>query len=218
MKKITVIAALLLVSVNLFAQDCSKCLFMQKGRVLTTTAYDGDTGKELRKSVQTVTDVTNVNGVMTSKVIDGGDGPQLALTFICDHGALKMEVNTGTAKSGDAEDIKTGYIEYPVDMKVGDHLKDVVTPVSMTIEKKTYTGTTTISGRIILAKETVTTTAGSWSCYKITYTVTSGFPMPIMGTKMPPISMGYTEWYAPNVGIIKSKITDGMLVELTNIK
>ena len=63
-------------------------------------------------------------------------------------------------------------------------------------------------------KEKVSTPAGSWDCYKISYK--SKMSIKMMGVGIP-VSMDGTEWYAPGFGVVKSVSKHGT-TEITSIK
>ncbi len=70
-----------------------------------------------------------------------------------------------------------------------------------------------ITDRKVAGKETVTTSAGTWECYKITYK--SKITMKI-GIGIP-IKMDVTEWYAPGFGVVKTE-SNGGKTEITAVK
>jgi hypothetical protein len=219
MKKLIVFSALFFLSAALFAQDCSKFLYMQKGKVIESSTYSD--GKFVRKSVQTVMSVTTVNGVMTAQISAGPptDKPKdkLMITLHCNGGVLAMEINSGNSPG--SQDIKMNYEEYPGNMNTGDHLKDVNNKFTNKMDGKTYTGTSDITNRVVVAKENVTTPAGTFSCFKITFKITTAYNEPIEGVKVPPIVDSFTEWYCPQYGIvIKQDMGEGAYSEITSIK
>jgi hypothetical protein len=72
-----------------------------------------------------------------------------------------------------------------------------------------------IYNRQVIGQESVTTTAGTWNCIKITYKSKVNYksgPFPA-----PNINIDVTEWYAPGVGIIKTQ-TDRGSTAITSIK
>src|SRR6185437_10586736 len=71
-----------------------------------------------------------------------------------------------------------------------------------------------ISNRKVEGQESITTSAGTWNCFRITYkskvtvkTGPFGFPVTIEGT----------EWYAPGFGIVKTQSKYGGTA-ITSIK
>jgi uncharacterized protein DUF3108 len=96
--------------------------------------------------------------------------------------------------------------EYPADMKTGDKLKDI--SLDIPFNKGGKTGNMQmymLIHRSVEAKESVTTPAGSWMCYKIksiTTVTISGAKMPD-GKAIPTNSAESYEWYNAGIGLIK---------------
>jgi hypothetical protein len=103
-----------------------------------------------------------------------------------------------------------GNLEMPWNLKAGDALKNGDLKMSFSNAGMTMmTMTISISNRKVDAVENVTTPAGTFECYKISYDI---------ATKMMiNIKMKGAEWYAKNVGLVKSESynTDGKLMGST---
>jgi hypothetical protein len=126
----------------------------------------------------------------------------------------QIDRGNGVAK---AENV---YVEYPADMKVGDNLKDAVLHMDMTtntgngsngIDETVDMSTT---NRKVVAKESVTSAAGTWDCFKITST--SRIQIKMMGIGFP-MSFEVTEWFAPGFGVVKTESKHGQTL-ITSIK
>ena len=98
------------------------------------------------------------------------------------------------------------YIEYPASLSAGQSLKDANFKMDV-INKGTAFSTVTMdqTNRKVEGKETVTSAAGTWDCWKITYDgrfkATIGGPAGI-GI---PVNFKSTEWFAPGFGIVKTE-------------
>jgi len=93
--------------------------------------------------------------------------------------------------------------EYPLDMKVGDKLKDNIIESSKGGDKKSG-GYNVLVERSVVGQEIISTPAGKWNCFKIAETFTTTIPGSNGG---PPTSItgatpDYT-WFTPDLGIIK---------------
>jgi hypothetical protein len=77
----------------------------------------------------------------------------------------------------------------------------------------TSVGTSQIE-RTVVARESVTTPAGTWNCFKIVNKTTTT----ITGYKMAPFTMETTEWYAPDFGIVKFQLGGGLTTEITALR
>jgi hypothetical protein len=223
MKKTVLITACILITLKLAAQDCNNFYYMQKNKTIEFSAFD-ENGKFLRKSISKVSDLSTADGAVTAKVVtqaidkNGKAGSQSTMFYKCNGGVLSVSMNFDDSKkpnsSASKNSINFTYLAYPSGMKVGDHLKDATSQLTENLGTETITATSKITDRMVVAKETITTTAGSWSCLKITYktTVTLGGKY----SKMAPQTMESTEWYVPGFGIVKTELF-GMIMELTKL-
>ena len=107
----------------------------------------------------------------------------------------------------------TSYIENPSGLKEGDALIDG--QFSMVFKTQAGIGahiSMDITKRKVEGKESVTTTVGTWDCFKITYH--SKIILKI-GIGIP-INADVTEWYAPGFGVVKSE-AKGSKTEITAV-
>jgi hypothetical protein len=98
------------------------------------------------------------------------------------------------------------YIEYPNDMKPGDALKDATMNLDVDANGMKQNVTMVVNNRKVVGKESVTTTAGTWECFKIAYK--SRITVKTMGIGIP-INIEGFEWYAPGFGIVKTESKQG---------
>ena len=98
------------------------------------------------------------------------------------------------------------FIEYPNNMKVGDKLKDATLDMNIDNSGMKQNVHMETSDRTVAAKESVTTTAGTWECFKITYK--SKITIKTMGIGMP-FNIEGSEWFAPGFGIVKTESKHG---------
>ncbi len=106
------------------------------------------------------------------------------------------------------------YLEYPSSMKAGDNLDDGNFSMEMDMSGMKQHVTMTITERKVEAKESITTTAGTWECFKISYK--GKITIRTMGMGIP-VNMSGTEWFAPGFGIVKTQSNHGG-TEITAIK
>jgi hypothetical protein len=90
--------------------------------------------------------------------------------------------------------VQTENLEVPSTLEVGKELKDASIKISGDIP---FTMETKITNRKVLAKEKITTSAGSFDCYKVSYTI-------VTKTVMSMESFGI-DWIAEDVGMVKSE-------------
>jgi hypothetical protein len=139
----------------------------------------------------------------------------------CENGVMQMDMKTFIPPV-QSEQMKTGeakaadvYLEYPSNMNVGDQLKDG--QFNMDYESTSGLKSSieiSITERKVEGKESVTTPAGTWECYRISaknkiVSKTAGIGFPI--------KMDVVEWFAPGFGIVKTESKTGK-TEITSIK
>ena len=148
------------------------------------------------------------------KEVGGGEG-----TYKCDGNSFSFEMKAmlpgDQAKAMNMKDmeVKTNNatINYPSNMMVGTTLPD------NEFTADTYSGTMKLMGmsfkvnnRKVEGKETITTPAGTFDCFKIT----SNQDIKAIFN----INMQMTEWFSPNVGVVKTEAyRKGALVSSTLI-
>ena len=184
-------------------------------------------GKESGKITYTISDSKKNGGTTTatinSEFVDA-NGKQISKAtnnVKCENGVMQMDMKV-LIPPAQLEQMKSGtanatdvYLEYPANMNVGDQLKDG----QFKMDYKNAGGLdctieVSITERKIEGKETITTVAGTWECFKISAknriyakTLNIGFP----------ITMDVTEWFAPEFGVVKTESKTGK-TEITSIK
>jgi hypothetical protein len=210
----------------LFAQDCSNYYYLQNNKTIEMTITNKK-GNESGKMTYTISDVKK-NGNTTTATINSEfvDAKGKSITkgtnnVKCVSGVMQMDMKvfipaaqqeqmkTGTANASDV------YLEYPANMNVGDQLKDG--KLSMDYESSSGLKSSieiNITQRKVEGKESVTTTAGTWECFKIT--AHNKIVSKIAGIGIP-FNMDVTEYFAPGFGIVKTESKTGK-TEITSIK
>jgi hypothetical protein len=224
MKKIFLLICVF-IALKTFSQDCNNYYFLQSKKTVEMTIYDkkGDVSGRL---VYTISDVTNSDGYTTASVrseMFDKKGKTIAKgnsVMKCNAGVMminmKMIMPVPQTEQYSQASVKAQdfFIEYPVNMSKGDPLKDG--NLSMDIDNNGIPQSLTmvIFDRKVEDKEKVTTPAGSWDSYKISYKTKMTIKM--MGAGIP-VTMEGTEWYAPGFGVVKTQSKHGA-TELTSIK
>lgn len=203
----------LLIACNVSAQDCSNYLYLQKNKTIENTIYNRK-GDANGKQVYTITDVASDGGVTTShlttEVFDRKDKSlaKANSTVRCNGGIMMIDMKMmlpqqqqeqlGNNMEAKAEDV---YIEYPASMKTGDELKEGTMTVALN-NGPAQNMTMRLYDRKVVGEEQVTTTGGSWQCFKISYKYKLGIKT---GPINIPINFDGTEWYAPGFGVVKTE-------------
>ena len=223
MKKILFIT-LLFASFSSSSQNCDTYYFFQKNKTVEMT-FTNKKGKETGKNIYTISDVkksgATFSSTINSEIFDNkGKSITKAINNIkCTGGILMMDMkmfipSTQQEQMGMAEGGADAFIEYPANMKEGDKLNDG----QFSMDFKMQSGINahidvSITNRKVDGKESVTTPAGTWDCFKISYH--SKIKMKI-GIGIP-INADVTEWYAPDFGVVKTE-SGGTKTEITAVK
>lgn len=196
-----------------FSQDCQQYFFLQKNKTIEMTIYNKK-GEPNGKQVYQVTDVTTAggatSGAIASEMFDR-KGKSIAKSnsaIKCTGGVMMLDMKlmlpqqqSEQFSKADAK-VDNVYIEYPAGMKAGDVLKDGTLEAQMNNNGLQQTLTMVVSDRKVEGQESVTTPAGTWNCFKISYkakiTVKTG-PIGI------PFNIEGEEWYAPGFGVVKTQ-------------
>jgi hypothetical protein len=198
-------------------QDCKGYYFLQQNKTIEMTIYNKK-GDANGKQVYTVSNVTN-KGSNTSATVNSelfnNKGKSMAKghsEISCTDGVMMIDMTMQLPQQQQEQfakaDVKADkiYIEYPANMKAGDKLKDATLDMEIDNNGMKQNINMVTSDRTVLGKESVTTTAGTWDCFKITYK--SKITIKTMGIGMP-FNIEGTEWFAPGFGIVKTASKHG---------
>jgi hypothetical protein len=200
------------------AQDCPMYYPDTKGAQLEYKQYDkkgGLTGS----SIQKITDFKKSAGsteVQISAESFDAKGKSLGTTQLsahCDGGIYYIDMKNLMGQQSmeaykDMEmKIEGGNLEMPSSMKTGDLLKSGDMKIAfssggMTIMNMNFS----VTNRKVEAIENITTPAGTFECFKISFDVATKM--------MVNVKTKGVEWYAKNVGMVKSETysNDGKLM------
>lgn len=129
------------------------------------------------------------------------------LEYRCESGTMVVDmrnfVNEEQMKAfGSYEmQVESENLEIPSTLKVGQSLKDGSITLTATNSPIPITMSVTITNRKVEGKESITTPAGTFDCYKITSTSTAHTKMGLGMT----MSFDNVEWLAPKVSVVKSE-------------
>lgn len=194
-----------------YAQDCKNYYFLTGNAVVEMTMYDKK-GEVSGKQTWTISDVKREASSLSSTVstvMTDDKGKEIAKStgqYKCANGVLQADIRMNMSqpqnKDATAEASYDGnYIEYPPSMQAGQTLADA----EATITSKSGGMNTSINfkqtNRKVADKETVTSPAGTWEAYKITYDATITTKIAGIGI---PLRMKVTEWFVPGFGMVKS--------------
>jgi hypothetical protein len=218
MKKLSTLIICSLAASKLFAQDCSGFLYLQKGKTIESTAYNA-AGQVMRKTIDVVSGVSTSNGITVAFVkaqsFDGSGHARGSrdITYKCSGGAFSVDITANSPQPVSSAKLNSStYLEYPANMKVGDHFPDATMQLQLAMGSQTMNVTEKITDRLVVDKEAITTPAGTWDAFKLTYTVTTTMASGGMG----PQTMEMTQWFVPDFGIVQWKLAN-MTIKITSI-
>jgi hypothetical protein len=216
MKKIFTIACLF-VYLKMNAQKCGDYLFLQNNKTVEMTIYNRK-GDANGKQIYTVSNVANsgdaTTATLNSEMFDkkGKSIVKASNHIKCVNGVMMMNMKMmipqqQTEQFGNteatAEDV---YIDYPSTMNIGDQLKDGAFSMDINNNGLKQTVNMNVTDRKVEAKESITTTAGTWDCFKISYKGKMIIKTAGIGI---PVNIDGTEWYAPGIGVVKTQSKSG---------
>ena len=216
-KILTSICLIVGLSLTTTAQDCN-FFPMIEGATFEITTYSAS-GKAEAVTSTKVTEVKNISGgvsaVVSSEITGGEVKEKVGLSYEvkCVNGELQINMgdmfNTESMQDmmgGQGMDVdmkvESDNLIFPSRMDIGKTLPDATMKMQMKAMGMEMDITTIISERKVEKKETLTTPAGTFDCYKMTYlTSTDG----MMGMKM---NFRSTAWYNEKVGMVRTEDYD----------
>ncbi len=208
------------------AQDCSNFYYLQDNKTIemTITNKKGNlAGRNLYSISNASSNGNSKTATMHSEFFDS-KGKSIIKSdnnIKCVNGVIMMDMKVFIPASQQEQIITSNikadeaYLEYPAGMKVGDNLKDG----QYKIEFENSSGLkssvdVSITERKVEGQESVTTSAGTWDCFKIS--ANNKITTRIAGIGIP-IKTNITEWFAPGFGVVKTESAGGK-TEITSIK
>lgn len=203
--------------------DCSGFEQFTKGAQFTMTNYDGK-GK-VTSTVNSTCENVTVSGDKTiadiTAVMNDGEGKQTnssSYTLTCAGASYYMDMKgiassiAGSQAKGMELAIDGDMLDYPSGMTAGQSLPSGKVIIKASKDGSLVSTTTVnIKDRKCEKTEDKTTTAGTWSCYKITYVVEGSIDMGVL--KMPIPARNVTEWFSFKVGQVRSEYFRGEKLE-----
>lgn len=193
----------------LSAQNCTLYYPEETGTKLKYTTYDAK-DRITASSTQVIKDIYENEGVLSilieTQSFDkkGKDLGTNEYNIICENGVFKvdmksyMDAATMAAYEDNEIEISGNNLEIPANLNVGDELPSGRLNISIYSNGTRIMGmSTALTERKVEAKEEVTTEAGTFNCYKISYTMTV--------STMFSVRVEAIDWISEGVGNVKSE-------------
>ena len=209
------------------SQECKMFFPSKEGMQMELTSYDAKnriTGTTHQKIIGKETTANGYQIKFESESFDKKGQSQFKGQYSvkCENGIFYFDMKNMMSgesmknyKEGDVE-IKGDDLDMPSNLTVGQTLKDGSLTISMkNTAMQMMNMTMAIKNRKVEAIETITTPAGTFECYKISYDVETKMMFNMKGRG--------TQWIAKDAGVVKSESYDknGKLVgssQLTALK
>lgn len=203
--------------------SCTDFIWFKKGAMMEFETKDGK-GKLLNRSKMLITSVADEGGVTVANVqATDNEGNEVEMQFKCagdkmymDFGSLIQQAMAKAGQSGGNEaqikraldntemSFSDGFMSFPKSMHVGQNLDDVsFSLVSNPTPNVSMEISSSLEERKVVAKENVSTSAGSFNTVKITGVRRT--KIKVMGMNQNPKPETDHLWFAPNIGLIKQE-------------
>lgn len=201
------------ISLRVTSQDCGVYFPVIKGIVYEMQQFDNK-DKLTGTNTYSVTSVdTDASGKLVATIHSHWKGKSekdtvsTNISYRCEDGKTYLEMKNFAPSGEQFKDmeIKTdaSTMEIPVSLSVGMELPDASGTMSFYSNGTLFsTIKTTFTERKVASQESVTTPAGTFQCYKVTYNVSS--ESTTMGFKMTTNSKS-VEYYSTGTGMVKSE-------------
>lgn len=223
MKKLSLFSvAILLISISLYAQDCRMFFPVEKGTEMTMKSYnakDKITGSTINKILDKQVDGIKIKVIFSSQALDekGKEISNGQLEVKCEDGIFYIDLKNyldskmmEAYKDMQLEIEANNAMQFPSSFDIGSTLPDANIVIKVSNNGiPMFSLAVKITNRKVEAKETITTPAGSFECFKMSYDIETKTMM-TMKTKG-------IDWVAENVGTVRTETMDknGKLVGYT---
>ena len=212
MKSTATLLIAILISILSFSQECDDYLLLQEGKSLEYTNKDKK-GKALTVGNHKAISVENNGNEFKSiieldlKNLDKGDTFKMEYNVSCNEGIISIDMSRFFDSSQLMQyegadfniDVEGDMLYFPRNLKEGESLNDGNLTIKVNKDGFTFvTMTMRIFNRQVLGKETISTKAGTFDCYKVSFDFESKFGIiKAIGSA--------EEWYHDNRILVLSK-------------
>jgi hypothetical protein len=199
------------------SQNCGLYYPMVNGAVIEMTSYNANDQLTGTTTSNISNVVTNTDGSMASIQSTSKDKKDAVTgtstcSVKCTGNSIFIDMKSYIPQQSQDQwknmAVKTdaGQLEIPQTLSVGMTLKDASVTVTVYNNNTLFsTMKINITNRIVASQESVTTTAGTFNCYKITQDIK--VENIVMGMTIP-VNMKSAEYYAAGTGLVKSQSYD----------
>jgi hypothetical protein len=213
MKKLSLIFLAIVITIGTSYSQCNSYYDFKEGTLFEVKSFNAK-NKEEGRSISKVTSYSQsgdgFEAIINSTVYDRKDKEvhQGDFQMSCSNGMMLIDMRkfipeeSLKAMQGAEIEITGDFLEIPSRLSVGQTLKDGFIEMKVSTQPGFGMNTTiTINNRKVESKETVTTPAGTFDCFKISYNINAQTKM--MGMNMNNL-MKAEEWVSEGVGVVKT--------------
>jgi len=203
-----------------FAQDCASMSLFKQGSHQARTSYNAK-GKEQGVTTIDVTGVSTSGAAITAtaRSVSSAKGKETGavdFTMTCEAGAYKVDMKSMVSPTATEAykdwtlTMEGGDMGFPATLSAGQTLDDA--SLKMTFSMATEPGspvvmpstvmTYTAAHRVVVGPESITTAAGTFETWKVTYDITVATKGIVSSTQV----MQGTDWYVHGLGPVKSEM------------
>jgi hypothetical protein len=212
MKRTLLLVAIYALSIFYVSAQCNSFFPIKEGKVWELESYTGK-NKFTGKTRQEITSLKNTSSgydaIMHTIIYNdkGKEQSKADLQVICNDGTISMDMRNFISQEqlkafGSIQTkIETENLEFPNNLSVGQTLKDGSITISSAESSLPMKMVIVISDRKVEGKESITTPAGTFDCYKISNKITVQNQMGISMT----FKMSSIDWVSEKVGTVKTE-------------
>lgn len=211
-KSLFFVAWLLAVAGIVAAQDCKNYYYLLNNAEVEMSIYDSKNAV-VAKNVYNVLSVSKDGAGLTSKFntsLKDAKGKEMSSgkgEFKCTGDNILIDMQMSMPNIPQLQNMKmasegSAFLSYPSSLKEGQALPDASYEMSGNANGMDMSMQYKVTDRKVAGKEKITTPAGSWDCFKITYNM--NLSMTMMGMNMP-MQLTAAEWFAPGFGVVKTE-------------
>ncbi len=194
------------------AQDCKSFYYMTDNAVVEMSIYNDKEelmGKQLYKIAEVEKKGSDLVSTFTTSFQDK-TGKEVSTSqgkFKCNGVSISVDMKMNIPGGGQTQNMSTkmktsdSYLMYPTTFRPGQFLADGAFHMESEVNGMPMIMDLNISQRKVEAKESITTPAGTWECFKISYNIE--MKVSVMGAGVP-MDLKAVEWFAPGFGMVKS--------------
>ena len=194
------------------AQNCKGFYYLLNNAEIEMTVYDasgGAVGKTIYKINNVHKEGDGVSSDFSNTYYDKNNKPVTtgAGHFKCSGSSAAIDMKMSIPAMPGVSDTKmegkanAAFLDYPAHMQVGQELSGGSYEMKNNVKGMEMVLRYTVHNRKVTGRENVTTPAGSWNCFVISYDL--DFQMTMMN-KVVPMKFSAVEWYAPDFGPVKT--------------